>query len=106
MQKRVSNISQSYQTVLVIAVINVGYTLDVESYKPHYEIAYNFDNYTDPSEDYTSIYSLTKDGEPIGLNEYCIDLAKQDDNTHVMLLLDSDTSSASKLNISHLYKPP
>ena len=91
--------------VLAIAVINIGFCLDLD-YQPHTEIA-NQANYVAPdysTKDYSQseeFYALTTEGEPICLTEFTCDIAKNK-KVHIIQLYDDHPSTRGLLSLEHL----
>ena len=98
--------------LLVVAVVNVGFYLDLEEYQPHELLLIPKDTHksvgykapdqesTDGTE-YERQYVLTTTGEPIGLAEYCTWIAAGP-STHVLQSLDFDGTKYARIETKHL----
>ena len=91
--------------LLAIAIINIGFYLDLVTYKPHATLAESCgykapENSTDGSV-YSGKYALTALGQPIGLPEYCAHIATGQ-KTHVMNFFDHDNTKHSAIAAKHI----
>ena len=95
---------KSKRNVLAIAIINIGFILNVENYFPHQQIVENLridviPEGTDQTT-YEQYYALTTEGEPVSIVEHAVSIAASP-QTHVILLLDWDAFKYEKLKLDH-----
>ena len=97
--------SSSSKEFLAIAIVNIGFYLDLVTYKPHATLA-EACGYTPPERStdgsvYSGKYALTALGQPIGLPEYCAQIAKGT-KVHVMNFFDHDNAKHALIGTKHI----